>query len=110
MDDFSASYDLMGLSTKSTGGKISKVRFDNTKQEFESNEVLFATGSWDSPKVLFLNMLICYHFRHKNVYLCIFTRFTGKYIAIMECRTKFFWFERATKPNVFSIWQDNSQG
>jgi hypothetical protein len=51
MDNLSPSYDLIGLSTKSTGGKISKVRFDNTKQEFESNEVLFATGSWDTPKV-----------------------------------------------------------
>jgi hypothetical protein len=53
MDNLSSSYDLIGLSTKSTGGKISKVRFDNTKQEFESNEVLFATGSWDTPKVFY---------------------------------------------------------
>ncbi|GBC02308.1 hypothetical protein RclHR1_04560007 [Rhizophagus clarus] len=50
MDNLSPSYDLIGLSTRSTGGKISKVRFDDTKQEFESNEVLFATGSWDTPK------------------------------------------------------------
>src|SRR5581483_6625662 len=53
MDGFPDSYDLMGLTTKNTGGKISKVRFDNTKREFESSEVLFATGSWDSPKVYF---------------------------------------------------------
>ncbi|CAG8436192.1 13049_t:CDS:2 [Funneliformis mosseae] len=50
MGDFSVQYDLTGLSTQNTGGKVSKIRFDNTKQEFESNEVLFATGSWDTPK------------------------------------------------------------
>ncbi|CAI2170979.1 7266_t:CDS:2 [Funneliformis geosporum] len=50
MGDFSVQYDLTGLSTQNTGGKVSKIRFDNTKQEFESNEILFATGSWDTPK------------------------------------------------------------
>jgi len=51
MSDFSTQYDLIGLSTQNTDGKVSKIRFDNTKQEFESNEILFATGSWDTPKV-----------------------------------------------------------
>lgn len=71
MDNLSSTYDLLGLSTKSTGGKISKVRFDNTKQEFESNEVLFATGSWDTPKVSFLLLSkpVCYYFIINVFYL-----------------------------------------
>ena len=71
MDEFFPSYDLVGLSAKSTGGKISKVRFDNTKQEFESNEILFATGSWDTPKVLILIIVMHYFI---NVFIYILSR------------------------------------